>query len=67
MVDPSTIASTKSNEKLVISLGPRLAVKVLKPVMSHCRVEASAQVGAARVWVVRVVRERRGKRMVGFV
>ena len=55
-------------------LGPGLAVKVLKPVIVHCRIVASEQVwrfwsSVARVRVVRERRERRemGMCMVGFL
>ena len=56
---------------LLTPLGPGLAVKVLKPLICHCRVEASEQVwrfrwGAARVKEVRERTGRRGKCMVSL-
>ena len=58
------VVSEKSKEMLLTPLGPGLAVKVLKPVIVHCRVEPMEQDwrlrwGAARV---REARERSGRK-----
>lgn len=54
---------------LLTPLGPGLAVKVLKPVIVHCRVEASEQVWRLTLGVanVRDVRERRASREICMV